>query len=70
MSAHIPEIIKKNRSLAELTTFEIGGAASFFAEPAEPEQLTEIITWANREKRQQHLGSRYRLQRADLKARQ
>ena len=50
MSAHIPEIIKKNRSLAELTTFEIGGAASFFAEPAEPEQLTEIITWANREK--------------------
>ena len=42
--------IKKNIPLAPLTTFRIGGAAKYFIEVANKEDLVEAIEWAKKEK--------------------
>ncbi len=42
-----PTCIKDNYPIAELTTFEIGGKARYFAEPASLQQMTEVISWAH-----------------------
>ncbi len=49
MSAQRPQIIQENQSLAEITTFEIGGPARYFAEPQEIKQILEIVAWARQE---------------------
>ncbi len=41
-----PTCIQDNYPIAELTTFEIGGKARYFAEPASLQQMTEVISWA------------------------
>ena len=38
--------IQENISLKPLTTFEIGGAARFFAEPQSEKDLTDVFDWA------------------------
>lgn len=46
MNIQIPNGIQTNRPISELTTFEIGGPARFFAEPSEMTQIRELLAWA------------------------
>ncbi|MBQ7567416.1 UDP-N-acetylmuramate dehydrogenase [bacterium] len=45
----IPTGIQKNRLISELTTFEIGGPARYFAEPDSLEKIKEYASWARQE---------------------
>ncbi|HYI98408.1 MAG TPA: UDP-N-acetylmuramate dehydrogenase [Thermoleophilaceae bacterium] len=44
-----PAGVERDRPLARLTTVRTGGPADFFARPATPERLTELLAWADTE---------------------
>ena len=43
----LPEGVERDRPLARLTTVRTGGPADYFARPESPEQLAELLAWAN-----------------------
>jgi len=44
-----PAGVERDHPLARLTTVRTGGAADFFARPASPERLAELLAWAERD---------------------
>jgi len=45
LEKHIPDIIRRDVSLKEHTTFKIGGNAKFFAEPNDIEEIKALFAW-------------------------
>jgi UDP-N-acetylmuramate dehydrogenase len=45
----LDKIVKRGVTLARHTTFGIGGAAAFFAEPESPEEVREVLTFSESE---------------------
>lgn len=43
----IPDGVERDRPLARLTTVRTGGPADYFARPESPEQLAELLAWAD-----------------------
>jgi UDP-N-acetylenolpyruvoylglucosamine reductase len=42
----MPEGVERDYPLARLTTIRTGGPADWFARPASPEALSELLAWA------------------------
>jgi UDP-N-acetylmuramate dehydrogenase len=49
VSSGPPSGVQRDFGLARLTTIRTGGPADFFARPADPEQLAELLRWADAE---------------------
>ena len=53
--ASIPIFIQENVALRNLTSFKVGGAARYFAEPTTIEELREILAWRKEQNQKQEL---------------
>ncbi|WP_115019004.1 UDP-N-acetylmuramate dehydrogenase [Synechococcus sp. UW140] len=47
MVDHDPELLRSQVSLADYTTWRVGGPAEWLAEPTHKDQLIELISWAH-----------------------
>ena len=47
MVDHDPELLRSQVSLADYTTWRVGGPAEWLAEPTHRDQLIELISWAH-----------------------
>ena len=47
--SELPEGVAKDHPLARLTTVRTGGAADFFARPSDPQQVVELLAWAEQQ---------------------